>query len=58
MIDIYQLIGTAAMGRADARIHTIGAPCGVPLSEAAREAFVDEAPDAVQDQVADLALHI
>lgn len=58
LMDIYQLIGPATMGRAYAQIHTIGAPYGVPLSEAARNAFIDEAPEMVREQVADLVLRI
>jgi hypothetical protein len=58
LMDIYQLIGRAAMGRAYARIHAIGAPYGTPLSEAARQTFVDEAPEVDREQVADIVLRL
>jgi hypothetical protein len=58
LMDIYQLIGAEAMGRAYARIHVMGAPYGAPLSDAARQTFVDEAPASVRDQVAGLVVRI
>jgi len=58
LMDIYQLVGPAAMGRAYAQIHAIGAPYGVPLAESSRQAFVDESPAEHRSQVADLVLRI
>lgn len=55
LLDIYQLIGSEAMGRALATIHSIGARYGEPLSLEARQALVDEAGPDVQEQVAALA---
>lgn len=58
LMDMYQLMGVEAMGRAYARVHAMGAPYGVPLAEAARQAFVEEAPEAVRDQVTVLILRV
>jgi hypothetical protein len=58
LMDIYQLVGPEAMGAAYARVRQLGAPYGTPLSSAGRQAFVDEAPIDVRDQVADLVPRI
>lgn len=58
LMDIYQLIGREAMGRAVAQIHALGAPYGAPMSDAARRTFIDEAPPAVRTQVAGLVPRI
>jgi hypothetical protein len=58
LMDIYQLIGPDSMGRAFARIHAMGVPYGTPLSDAARQTFIDEAPPAVRSQVVDLVPRI
>ncbi len=55
LLDIYQLLGPEAMGRAFAELHRIGVPYGSPLSSEARQTFVDEATAEVRDQVAELA---
>ena len=55
LLDIYQLMGPQAMGRAYARIHSFGAPYGVPLSASARAVFAQEAPADVRAQVSALA---
>ena len=58
LLDIYQLIGPPAMGRAYHDLYLMGVPYGSELSPAARQTFIDQAPASVRNQVADLALKI
>ena len=51
LMDIYQLIGEAAMGRAYNAVYQINPLYGVPLSDAAKQVFVNEAPADVIQQV-------
>jgi hypothetical protein len=54
LLDVYRLIGPGAMSRAYQAVYPLRPPYGQPLSAAVQQAFVDEAPDAVRAQVADL----
>lgn len=58
LLDIYQLLGPEAMGRAFATLHHIGVPYGQELGAEARQVFVDEAPAEVRDQVTNLVARI
>jgi len=58
LLDIYQLIGPQSMGRAFKAIIELGAPYGAPLSAAAQQAFIDEAPASVAAQVSEAAARI
>jgi hypothetical protein len=58
LLDIYQLLGPEAMGRAFAALHRMGVPYGSPLGAQARQTFVDEATAEVRDQVAELVERI
>jgi hypothetical protein len=58
LLDIYQLIGPDAMGRAYRELHLMGVPYGSELSPEARQTFIDQAPTDVKDQVAELTLRI
>lgn len=58
LLDIYQLIGPEAMGRAYHDLHLIGVPYGSELSPEARQTFIDQAPANVKDQVRELVLKI
>jgi hypothetical protein len=53
LLDVYQLIGHAAMSRAYAAVVPLRPLYGEPLSSAARQVFVDQAPDPVKTQVAE-----
>ncbi|HEY0995599.1 MAG TPA: Ig-like domain-containing protein [Gemmatimonadaceae bacterium] len=52
LLDVYQLMGRDAMARAYRAMATMRPLSGVPLSAAAKQAFIDAAPAAVRDQVA------
>jgi hypothetical protein len=52
LLDVYQLIGPAAMSAAYQTVVPLRPPYGEPLSAAAQQVFVDAAPDAVKAQVA------
>lgn len=58
VLDIYRLIGHDAMSRAYRQLHLLRPPYGQALSVEARQAFVNEAPDAAKDQVRELAARI
>ena len=51
LLDIYQLIGRDAMAKAFQSLYPLRPPYGQPLSEAGKQAIVNEAPLAQQDQV-------
>jgi len=52
LLDVYQLLGRDAMAAAYGEIYPLRPPYGVPLSAEARQAFIDQAPAAVKQQVA------
>lgn len=52
LLDVYQLIGHDAMARAYRAVYPLRPPYGQPLSPAAQQVFVDQAPEAVKAQVA------
>jgi len=52
LLDIYDLIGPAAMAEAYQVIYPLHPPYGQPLSQACRQAFVDQAPEPLKTQVA------
>jgi hypothetical protein len=54
LLDIYQLIGHDAMARAYQTLYPLRPPYGAFLSEAGKQAFVNEAPPALQDQVREI----
>ena len=58
LLDIYQLIGTEAMGRALKAIHFLELPIQTPLPPEGQQAFVDQAPEALKEQVGALASRI
>lgn len=58
ILDIYDLIGPNAMASAYRAMIPLRPPYGEPLSAAARQAFVDAAPDALKAQVAAKAARI
>jgi hypothetical protein len=58
LLDIYQLIGPEAMGRAYRNLHLMGVSYGSELSAEARQTFIDQAPAEVKNQVAELTLKI
>ena len=53
LLDVYQLIGPAAMSAGYKTVVPLRPPYGQPLSPAAQQVFVDAAPDAVKVQVAE-----
>jgi hypothetical protein len=53
LLDVYQLIGHAAMSAAYKAVVPLRPPYGEGLSPAARQVFVDAAPDAAKVQVAE-----
>ena len=54
LLDVYRLIGRDAMARAYRVVYALRPPYGVVLSAEVRQAFVDQAATAQQDQVRDL----
>jgi hypothetical protein len=58
LLDIYQLIGREAMARAYRTIYALRPPYGQPLSDQCKQAFVDQAADALKAQVATKAATI
>lgn len=53
LLDIYQLIGHDAMSRAYTAVVPLRPLYGEPLSSAARQVFVDQAPESAKAQVAE-----
>lgn len=58
LLDVYQLIGWDAMVRAYRVVYPLNPPYGQPLSAAGKQAFVDQAPEAVKSQVATIVANI
>ena len=58
ILDIYQLIGNAAMSNAYKNLYPINPPYAGPLSQQCQQAFVDQAPSNLKTQVAALAARI
>lgn len=52
VMDVYQLIGQPSMSSAYKAVYPLRPPYGSPLSAAARQVFVDNAPQAAKAQVA------
>ena len=52
LIDVHRLIGRDAMARAFRNVRLLDPPYGQPLSDACRQAFVDEAPEESRHAVA------
>lgn len=58
LLDVYQLIGLPAMQRAYQALFELGPAYGQPLPAACKQAFVDQAPDALKAQVQSLVGNI
>jgi hypothetical protein len=58
LLDVYQLIGHEGMSRAYTAVVPLRPLYGDPLSAAARQVFVDQAPESAKAQVADLIARI
>jgi len=58
LLDVHQLIGWQGMVNAYRVIYPLYPPYGVPLCEACKQAFVDQAPADVKAQVADIVARI
>ena len=54
LLDIYQLIGHDAMARAFQALYPLRPSYGTPLSEAGKQAIVNEAPFGLQNQVREI----
>jgi hypothetical protein len=54
LLDIYQLIGHDAMARAFQALYPLRPSFGTPLSEAGKQAIVNEAPSGLQNQVREI----
>jgi hypothetical protein len=53
LLDVYQLIGPSAMARAYRTVYPFHPPCGAPLPDSSKQAFIDQAPSALKAQVAE-----
>jgi hypothetical protein len=58
LVDVYRLIGRDAMASAYRTVYMLNPPYGEPLSSACKQAFVDQAREAVKPQVAALVGNI
>ena len=58
LLDVYRLIGHDPMARSYRATYPLRPPYGEPLSPAVRQAFVDQAPDALKSQVAALVARV
>jgi hypothetical protein len=58
LLDVYQLIGYDGMSRAYTAVVPLRPLYGEPLSIAARQVFVDHAPESAKARVADLIARI
>lgn len=58
ILDVYQLIGHDPMADAYCALHPLRPPYGQPLSQPARQAFIDRAPEPARDQVAALVARV
>ena len=53
LLDVYQLIGAPTMIDAYRRVYPLRPPYGQPLSQAAKDVFINAAPSALRSQVAE-----
>jgi hypothetical protein len=58
LLDVYQLLGHDPMARAYTAVLPLRPPYGEPLSAAARQVFVDQAPDSMKTAVAEKVARI
>jgi hypothetical protein len=55
---VYRLIGRDAMASAYSTVYLLNPPYGEPLSSACKQAFVDQAREALEPQVAALVANV
>lgn len=58
LLDVYRLIGRDAMASAYRIVYPLNPPYGDPLSSACKQAFVDQAPEALKPRVAALVANV